>query len=182
MLFFVISSLVIIFSLSTYAAEEEQYDFYAPGIPSYQPAYWNNDNYVLENNNCYNYSCNKRTDTYAIIGKGGGYNLQYPYTVEKLTMAALRDGLEKGTKTGILPIGKARVALYLASYDYHWYRQDSDGYWSHKIARQLAQDRDYSGKFISDIEKADRQNYKTLVGYFYVDSDTVEGKGHENIK
>jgi len=173
--------LVVVFSLSSYAIEEKQYDSYSPGVPSYTPEYWNKNSYICTNNNCYNYACNKRTDTIAQPGRAGGHELSYP-TVEKVTAAVLRDGLEKGKKTGTLEDGKARVAVYLSSFDYHWYRQDSNGYWSHKASSKYATNYDDIGQKITDIEKADRGNYKTLVGYFYVDSDTDEGKGHENIR
>ncbi len=52
--------------------------------------------------------------------------------------------------------------------DYHWYRQNQDGTWSHKIGNRLPKNQDESGKTIIDVESADRGSYTEFVGYFYV--------------
>ena len=44
--------------------------------------------------------------------------------------------------------------------DSHFYRQDSDGYWSHKPGKEEVRRTDASGKLITDPETADR-NYDT---------------------
>ena len=40
--------------------------------------------------------------------------------------------------------------------DYHWYRQDAGGKWSHKPGGKKATDKDQSGNEITDPETADR--------------------------
>jgi hypothetical protein len=58
--------------------------------------------------------------------------------------------------------------------DYHWYRLDSNGRWSHKPGNTDATDVDASGNLITDPKTADRDygryNYSTFCGYFYVPS------------
>ena len=75
------------------------------------------------------------------------------------------------------------VALVIAKmpdgrFDYHWYRQDSNGWWSHKPGSSPVTNRDASGKLIVDPKLADRDynqspndggfDYDEFVGYFKV--------------
>ncbi len=59
--------------------------------------------------------------------------------------------------------------------DYHWYRQDKDGYWSHKRGLYPITNLDASRKKIKDPKKANRNysssgglNYNVFVGYFKI--------------
>ncbi len=61
--------------------------------------------------------------------------------------------------------------------DYHWYRQNSDGTWSHKPGSNNVIKTDYQGKIIYDPAVADRRydysrfhttNYTQWVGCFAV--------------
>ena len=152
------------------------------GTPAYEPTYWNVTS-VQPYNNCYNYACNKKTNTFAQPGEGGGYINPYPPTASNTSYAALVDGLEPGNKNGALPEGKSRVALVIwPNYDFHWYRQDRNGYWTHKPGSTAATNLDQSGNIITDPETANRGGYTQFVGYFFVDSDFAQGMGHENIQ
>jgi hypothetical protein len=56
--------------------------------------------------------------------------------------------------------------------DFHFYRMNDDGTWSHKIGAHPATNLDGRGHIITDIETADRHgldghNYSLLHGYFY---------------
>jgi hypothetical protein len=74
------------------------------------------------------------------------------------------------------PPGYDSVALAIdTGIDYHWYRQDSHGRWSHKPGNTSATDVDASGNPITNPETADRDysvtsgfNYSVFCGYFYV--------------
>ncbi len=73
----------------------------------------------------------------------------------------------------VCPAGSYKVALvtYFESStnkDYHWYRQDSDGLWSHKLGHLAISRLDESGNPIIDPMLCDRDNYPTFVGYFAV--------------
>ncbi len=80
-----------------------------------------------------------------------------------------------------------KVALVIGVYDpvngvyssdYHWYRQNDDGTWSHKPGKFEVTNLDYSGKIIRDPQTADRDarkkfgiqasNYTQFVNYFEV--------------
>ena len=71
--------------------------------------------------------------------------------------------------------GCYKVALVIGpkttgGYDYHWYRQDADGLWSHKRGSNSPTRTDAADKLIIDPETASRNysncNYSTFVGFF----------------
>ena len=68
--------------------------------------------------------------------------------------------------------GNWKVALVLAlGLDYHWYRQNTDGTWSHKQGSGPVTNLDgdgINGHLITDIKTADRGIYTVLIGYFEV--------------
>lgn len=150
--------------------------------PSYQPAYWNDGATVQLNNNCYNYANNKRTDTFAQPGRA--HNVSgYPMTGQAVYNAAVADGLVPTTRNASSQDGKTKIALVVApGYDYHWYRQDSDGRWTHKPGRTKATNLDNNNAVISNPETAARGVYTEFVGYFFTPSDAVQGQGKADIR
>lgn len=72
---------------------------------------------------------------------------------------------------GNCPTCTHKVYLVIApEVDYHWYRQDSNGKWSHKRGTTPAQNVDASGAPIPDPKRADsnyggRYNYSVKCGY-----------------
>lgn len=158
--------------------------------PCYQPTYWNGG--PLITNNCYNYANNRRTDTFAQPGNGGGttFDLYHPdinVVANELRAAAVADGLEETWDTATSATGKTKIALVLRpgtsnnDRDFHWYRQDCDGRWSHKIGESPATNLDNSGQLIVDPRSADRGAYTVFVGFFFTPSDAVQGMGHATI-
>lgn len=158
-----------------------------PGRPYYNPGYWNNNSKRKRNNNCYNYTNNKPTNTYAQPGRASGAEPWWT-TCANYYQAAIADGLEPisdypytvlGFKTG------AALVVDLGSFnrnpDYHWYRLNEDGTWSHKPGGGSATNRDNSGNIITDPRTANRGRYSEFCGFFMIWSDIAEGYGHENI-
>ena len=153
-------------------------------LPSYSPGYWNNSSTTKWNNNCYNYGNNKRTDTYAQPGRAAGIILTQDDDMycAAVTDAAVADGIEKAPISGICPDTLDKIALVIApKWDYHWYRQDSSGMWSHKPGQQEATNLDNVGNPIVNPETASRGAYSVFCGYFCSCSDDDQGQGHENI-
>lgn len=143
------------------SAERAQCD----GPPAYNPGSWNVPG-VIENNNCYNYSTDKRTDTFAQPGSGGTANADCQCPT--ITARALGDKLRRCEGEKCHPCHH-RVALVMApGDDYHWYRQDADGTWSHKPGGTNARNTDNSGNPIYSPETADRGSYTQFCGYFCV--------------
>ncbi|RDZ25982.1 LamG domain-containing protein [Lysobacter silvisoli] len=153
----------------------------APGTPLYEPGLWNGGAAVFSNN-CYNYATNKRTNTFAQPGNGAGQGTA-GYTCPALIEAAIRDGLEP-IADPYEPSHKSTVALVAApAYgDFHWYRLDRYGGWSHKPGQQPATNLDNSQSTISNPEYADRGIYTDFCGYFRVWSDSQQTAGHEYIQ
>ncbi len=151
------------------------------GVPAYEPAFWNNNAFVRANNNCYNYTNNKRTDSFAQPGRGTG-QMYSAITGSEMRAGAIRDGLVPTTATAPAPGGMMRVALVIApGFDFHWYRQDSNGMWSHKPGGTAATNVDNSGNPISNPESANRGPYIEFWGYFFTPVSSTQGVGYANI-
>jgi len=155
-------------------------------VPSYTPTFWNDGGQVQGNNNCYNYSNNTRTDTFAQPGQAAGS----PWTAlqcPQVRTAALADGLDALPASGQCPTNACKKVDKLALVvwpggDYHWYRQDKNGMWTHKPGGTQATNLDNSGNPIANPETADRGNYTDFCGYLCSCSSATEGSGHENIQ
>jgi hypothetical protein len=147
--------------------------------PPYEPAYWNNPS-IVRCNNCYNYGTNIRTDTFAQPGyaHGVGHSLTCP----TVGSAAKADGLIDHNKEKVCGGCTHLVALVMdPGSDYHWYRRDDNGMWSHKPGGTPATNVDASGNPIGNPETANRNyggadyglNYEEFCGYYCVDKNNV---------
>lgn len=146
-------------------------------LPVFNPAAWNDNGPIQLNNNCYNYGCDIPTGTYAQPGLAHGITLgPSDMACPPVTAGATADGL--------VPVGCGegcgcsrcwhQVALVIwPGRDYHWYRKDRDGRWSHKMGWTAATNLDNAGNVISDPQTADRGNYSVYCGCFCVDKATV---------
>ena len=82
---------------------------------------------------------------------------------------------ENKTASGIVLSTEKKEVPSIASViapgvDYHWYVQNSDGYWSHKPGTTSCTKVDASGNFITDPQTANRNysyaNYSKFCGYY----------------
>jgi hypothetical protein len=155
--------------------------------PSYTPSFWNDHGQIQYNNNCYNYSNNKRTDTFAQPGRRAGA-MYSSLTCPAVVAAATADGVEPWPVSGScsgdwLFSHHTKLALVVApGWDYHWYRLDSNGMWTHKPGGTQSTNLDNSGQVIQNPETADRGPYTDFCGYFCSCSSSTEGGGHEDIE
>jgi hypothetical protein len=138
---------------------------------AYNPGFWNNNANVRTRNNCYNYASNKRTDTFAQPGRGCG-RMYTAINCAEVSRAALCDRLHR--RFVCFPDSeKPRylVALVIAPgpgfNDFHWYRRNSEGFWSHKPGGTAARNTDNSGRVITNPETCNRGPYTQFCGYFY---------------
>ncbi|HAU29662.1 MAG TPA: hypothetical protein DCW68_06095 [Rhodospirillaceae bacterium] len=151
----------------------------SPDAPAYCSGLWIGE--VREINNCYAYAVNDRRPYRRIYfpqpgGKSGLSDQQHKLrNVQQLIWCAERDGLIRA----FLPVAKPGcylVALAVTKESsmsgapccYHWYRQDLDGFWSHKDANDPVMKRDASGDRIVDPRTCDRGLYERFVSFFYV--------------
>jgi hypothetical protein len=145
--------------------------------PPYNPGRWNTDPVVQKNNNCYNYACDKVRSSFSQPGRGSGRQFS-DFVCGDVSAASIRDGLKSvAGATGSPPPNCHYAALVvdpIGPYpDYHWYRFDSNGRWSHKPGQTPATDRDNSNLIILNPETADRGEYVNFCGYFEINITTV---------
>jgi hypothetical protein len=146
-------------------------------LPKYDPAAWNDGDGVQFNNNCYNYGCDIQTNTYAQPGEAHGVILG----PQDMNCGAVTNGAKAD---GLVPVNcdegcgckdcQHQVALVISpGFDYHWYRKDRDGRWTHKMGWTPATNLDNSGNIISDPKVADRGSYTIFCGCFCVNKSKV---------
>jgi len=108
--------------------------------------FWN-DPGVCEHNNCYNYALNmpatypssppKSWGRFAQPGdrlgspRSNGFGQPAP-SCSELIRYAESDGLTLAGSCGACPPGTSKIILWTDPSDFHFYRQDIDGSWSHK--------------------------------------------------
>src|SRR6185503_386238 len=140
--------------------------------PSYTPAFWNDGGTVQSSNNCYNYSNNVRTDTFAQPGLASGHVLGWTDLADCTVTAnyAEADGIDPWPASGPCDgdgffCHHTKLALVVwPNSDYHWYRRDANGYWTHKPGGTQATNLDNSGQVITNPETADRGPYTLFCG------------------
>lgn len=77
---------------------------------------------------------------------------------------AIADGLSPTPVPGGYPV----VLVIAPGEDYHWYRQDAGGDWSHKPGSTPVRDVDASGNRITDVSTADTGIYTQNGGTLWV--------------
>ena len=160
----------------------------------YDTSLWNYSP-VVNNSNCYAYALNNQVygptshniwwkqqpgEYYNLFNSTTpipqGFNLPASIIVNGVSLDFSMYNSVNGTSVTFTPIGRYekcpagtyKVALVVSNSDYHWYRQDADGLWSHKQGTTAVKRTDESGKLIIDPKLADRGDYTTFVGYFAV--------------
>jgi len=148
--------------------------------PPYEPDKWNKEG-VIDKNNCYAYATNVLGTSIPRPGRAGGKEPPLPgddgYNCDNFIAAAQADGLVKADCDKACPKGSYKVALVLdlKNPDYHWYRQDDNGNWSHKPGKTKATNVDNAkpGQPITDPRTADRGRYGTFCSCFCVDPTKI---------
>ena len=128
---------------------------------------WNDPN-NCPGNNCYEYATDKHEEGEEQKTKkgkknpGGGNIPSHFVNCGFVTNLAIRDGLVKPDNNGKCPCDYHLVYLVVAEgRDYHWYRLDSNGGWSHKRGGNHVEDVDANGRKISDPSKAAKDYSRT---------------------
>ena len=139
-------------------------------VPLYEPDWWNDGAQKQLRNNCYNYACNYRTDTFAQPGRANGNPITTAASCVGVKPCALSDALLDDTrppsKVIKCPDEGILVALVIwPRWDYHWYRLGRDGYWTHKPGSTPVTNLDNNGKLITDPRRADRGRYVDFCGF-----------------
>jgi len=149
----------------------------------YDPDMWNNDSNIRNNHNCYTYAMSKIVKglrSKAQPGYASGYNHigdnEYDCNAFYKRMKKDNSGsyATKFDDSCIPGFYKVFLALDPGN-DYHWWRMDSDGYWSHKPGSTNVVNVDSSGKKITNPYLANRKydslNYHKPCFFACVNSD-----------
>ncbi|ABD87421.1 hypothetical protein [Rhodopseudomonas palustris] len=139
---------------------------HAADAPAYNPSAWNIPS-VQPNNNCYNYANDNATNTFAQPGRAHGKQASV-LDCAHVEPAAAADGLVAAANfTANLAAGAGwYVALVIwPGTDYHWYRQDKVGCWSHKPGQTAVRDIDNAGNKIVDPKTCNRGPYTVFCDY-----------------
>lgn len=86
-----------------------------------------------------------------------------------INLATRRDGLISIDSPASTPAEGLYAALVVGpGIDFHWYRRDDNGFWSHKPGETPVINVVQAGKRISDSKTASRGVYTNLCGYYHL--------------
>ena len=150
--------------------------------PKYEPHKWNDNPNIKDTHNCYSYALNQIVSNRKGKPQPGYFahfnhisNNEYKdckhffKRLKKDSPSMYLSTFDQKCKEGF---SKAFIVLANENYntDYHFYRQDSNGYWSHKPGRTNVVNTDADNKLIINPEKANRDykshNYSKPCFYF----------------
>jgi len=150
-----------------------------PDAPDYEPHLWEGE--FQDDNNCYAYAVNDRQTRKGCWPQPGGnagisYDQHYSKPAHDHIWWAMRDGLllapcmmqQKGFYLVALAVDLKDGRWSGHNPGYHWWRQDSDGLWSHKPGANPVRREDESGNLIRNPRECDRGIYKHFVGFSWV--------------
>lgn len=136
-----------------------------PNSPKYSFKFWTLNKRIKNKNNCYNYAVNKRTDSFAKPGRAAGYPISAGDICETLE-GCLKDGLVEynprvsGDMIECVKGGKL-IALFIdPEDDFHFMRQDSNGFWSQKDNDDAVTNVDNEGAPIKNPSSAATGTYE----------------------
>lgn len=133
---------------------------------------WWNQSDIQPFNNCYNFACARRTDTFAQPGRSAGYTIPSTLTCAQVAFGATWDGNQVwGNCFPSVVLRQYIMALVTGTFpggnrDYHWYRYLNDGTWGHKPGTADARNTDNTGAAIHDPYYAARAPYDEWCGWF----------------
>lgn len=163
--------------------------------PDYDPDDWNKRYFVKETHNCFAYSFNindpkqikkcknKNCDVpFHQPGLVSGYpnfSSKLPKTCPNMMARLFGDNpnIKMTTFEEKCPVGTSKIALIIdENEDYHFLRQDSNKYWSHKPGARKVTNRDASDRLIYDpalanynyLDNNGHLNYDIFCGYLCV--------------
>lgn len=110
-------------------------------------------------------------DEFGITFEAIGKNDTCPYGTYKVALVI--DSYDDPAYENYIKLENGTIYIEIPDTDYHWYRQNPDGTWSHKRGDSYATNLDASENIIYDPQICDRNygdglNYSIFVGYYAV--------------
>lgn len=191
---FVIYIIYILFSSTENYRSNHVLSPLSGGEPNYEPDLWNDNNDIQYSHNCYSYFLNdinqnlkclcKNGECKYINPQPGHYTRDIKVKLENTTCNIIEARVFEDNPQ-IFKINfdeKCPPDFYKGAltvdpkYQYHFYRQDSNGYWSHKDGGLPATNKDASENLIYDPKEADKNypkkkkpvNYSEFCNYYCV--------------
>ena len=189
--------ILIFYFLYKYFSKSENYNNHkksplSGGEPDFEPKLWNKNNDVQYSHNCYSYFLNdinqelkclcKNSECEYINPQPGHYSQNIKVNLKNTTCKLIEERvfddnpeIYKVSFNQKCPPDYYKGALTVhPHYQYHFYRQDSNGLWSHKDGGMPVTNKDASGKLIYDPNKADKNypkkkkpvNYSEFCNYY----------------
>ena len=178
--------------------------------PLWQPKLWEeiNKKEYLKHTNCYSYAFNYIDYGDEKLQPGEIHGTKYKKTtcdeiIQKMKNDYVNDNVDKTSFEEVLSKDRYKIALFIDpdkdrkgtkdhDQDYHFYRQDCNGTWSHKPGTNDVTNEDASGNAITNPEKADKNyekkcnqkgdedceeehNYHKFCGYFSIPGNSLYG-------
>lgn len=155
--------------------------------PTWEPERWTNDQKVLRTHNCYSYFLNVLNPK-GMAGKPQPGLISTGKTAQRIDCPSIREAVLKDNPRCVITWGLEKVndkcpTKYYKGFmavadngsDYHFYRQDADGTWSHKPGGTEPRRTDSNGKTIYNPATAARDysgigasNYNIPCSFFCV--------------
>lgn len=149
----------------------------------YDPKIWNEDYQTKNSHNCYSYALGKIVKKLKSKAQPGYSSAHDHIELNNYKCSSFLKRLKKDAPGSHLQYfdkpclnGFYKIFLTLdKENDYHWYRQDSNGFWSHKPGSSKVTNLDADNKKIKNPVKANRDygmlNYKTPCFFACIYSD-----------
>lgn len=150
--------------------------------PHYRPSIWNQEEHI-KSHNCYSYFLDDIKENQFSKPQPGKYSgLKKDYSsCDSMVKRVLADNpdIQLASAESSCPNGFYKGFLALdRGKDYHFYRQDSNGFFSHKRGRNPVSNKDASGNFIVQPHDSNRDfgdyNYASTCGYLCVPSNNFK--------
>lgn len=187
----IIGILLLLIIIMSYKNREYFDNLYAP---EYNPEKYNKDPNIRRSHNCYSYMLNRISNKLASICKQSTNQCRFinpqpghfsgvvtrvnksETTCPNLMNRVISDNPEIKIVSfnEKCPENSYKGALAVnPNVTYHFYRENNDGYWSHKDGGRKATNVDASGNMIidpytSDRKWSDKRHYKDFCGYFCI--------------
>lgn len=139
--------------------------------------------------NCYSYILNRPEYFWSVPGEGfvkaptKEYFRSFDAKYEDVSLENFRESLIRGAiQDGLTPVenpldkeGSYLAALFFArdQKDFHWYRKDDNGFWSHKNGREAASNVDDDGGAITNPLQCSNTQYPIFGGFFLVPKEGI---------